>query len=85
MLVKARGRWSVEGGRVATSGVATEAGAADGDTWTDLMARAGASVVNGLGEDRARGAGEVLRLDRRELVLRPVGVEDPPVIACARR
>ncbi len=84
MLITARGRWSTEGGQVTTSDVETEAGSADGDAWTNLMARAGASLVNSFGDAQMRGAGEVLKLDRRELLLRPTGVEDPPVIACRR-
>lgn len=81
---KARGRWSAEGGQIATTDVTTEAGSADGDAWTDLMARATASVINTFNIDQPRATGEVLQLDRRQLVMRPLGVEDPPVISCAR-
>jgi hypothetical protein len=84
MLVTVRGWWAVEGDRIVTSGVTTEAHAADGDAWTDMMAGLGASFVNSLGERGSAGAGEVLRLGAGELVLRPLGVEDPPVIACTR-
>ncbi len=62
----------------------TEAGSADGDAWTDLVARATASLVNTFAIDQPRATGEVLQLDRQQLVMRPVGVEDPPVISCAR-
>jgi hypothetical protein len=84
MLVTVQGRWAVEGDRITTSGVTTEAHAAGGDAWTDMMANLGASFVNSLGERGSTSAGEVLRLGPGELVLRPLGVEDPPVISCTR-
>lgn len=83
MLITARGRWSVDGGHIATSDVETAAGSADGDAWTNLMAQAGASIMNSFGGSETRSTSEVLELDRSELLLRPVGVEDPPVIACS--
>lgn len=84
MLVTVRGRWSVEGDRIATSGVTTEARAADGDPRTDTMAKLGASFLNSLGDKGSASASEVLRLSAGYLVLRPLGVEDPPVISCTR-
>jgi hypothetical protein len=84
MQVNATGRWVVEGDRIATSDVQTDASAADGDAWTNMMANVGASIVNNLGREQTAGAGDVLKLSRSELLLRPVAVEDPPVISCTR-
>lgn len=80
--ITATGNWSVEGGAIVTSGVTTEASSAD--AWTDMMAGVAARLVDSFGGPEDRAAGEVLKLTRAELVLRPSGVEDPPVIACTR-
>ena len=84
MLVKVTGRWAVEGDRITTSEVETEAGSADGDAWTNMMANVGATFVNSFGGTQSNGAGDVLKLGRGELVFRPMGIEDPPVISCTR-
>jgi hypothetical protein len=80
--VEANGRWSVEGGEIVTSEVETEASSED--AWTNLMAGVGARFVDAFGGSQNRASGEVLKLGRGELVVRPSGVEDPPVIACTR-
>jgi len=82
MRVKMTGRWAVEGDRIVTSDVETEASAQD--AFTNVMAGIGTSIVNSFGQEQARGAGDVLKLGRDELVLRAVGVEDPPVFSCTR-
>ena len=82
MEIEAKGRWAVEGQQVTTSGVETEASSED--AWTDFMAGVSAQLVDSFGGSENRSSGDVLKLTRRELVLRPVGVEDPPVIACTR-
>jgi hypothetical protein len=83
MQVTARGRWKVRGDHLVTSDVVTEARSADGDAATDTLAGIGARFVNALTADDA-GASDVLELSPERLVLRPVGVEDAPVVACAR-
>ena len=80
--VEANGRWSVDGGEIVTSGVTTEASSED--AWTNLMAGVGAQFVDWFGRAQDRASVEVLKLSRGELVVRPNGVEDPPVIACTR-
>jgi hypothetical protein len=82
MRAKVTGRWAVEGDRIVTSDVETEAGS--DDAWTNMMAGIGASIVNSFGQEQTRGVGDVLKLDRDELVLRAVGVEDPPIFSCTR-
>ena len=82
MRVEANGRWSVEGGEIVTSEVATEASSED--AWTNLMAGVGAQFVDWLGGAQDRASVEVLKLSRGELTVRPSSVEDPPVIACTR-
>ena len=82
MRVEANGRWSVEGGEIVTSEVETKASSED--AWTNLMAGVGAQFIDLFGGAQDRASVEVLKLGRDELVLRPRGVEDPPVIACTR-
>jgi hypothetical protein len=82
MRVEANGRWSVEGGEIVTSEVTTEASSED--AWTNLMAGVGAHFIDLVGGAQDRVSVEVLKLSRGELVVRPSGVEDPAVIACAR-
>ena len=83
MLVTARGSWAVQGDHLVTNGVTTEARSADGDEATDTLAAIGAQYINTLTADDA-GASDVLELSPARLVLRPVGVEDAPVVACTR-
>jgi hypothetical protein len=44
----------------------------------------GAQFIDLFGGAQDRASVEVLKLGRDELVLRPRGVEDPPVIVCTR-
>ena len=67
--------------RLTTGGLRTEARAADGDRQTDLLAKAGAQMVDAMSA-AAPDASEILALDPARLTLRPAGVDDPPVIAC---
>jgi hypothetical protein len=80
--VEANGGWSVEGGEIVTSEVTTEASSED--AWTNLMAGVGAQFIDWFAGAQDRASVEVLKLGRGELVVRPIGVEDPPVIACTR-
>ncbi len=83
IAVAQRGRWSLEHNRLLTRDVVTAAHALDGNTETDAMAKASAALLDAMsGTEPA--ASEVLRLDRRRLSLRPVGITDPPVLGCAR-
>jgi hypothetical protein len=84
LVVTVRGQWSCAGDKVVTSGLTTEARSADGDANTDLLAGLGAQFVNSYAANQADGAADVLELGPDRLVLRPVGVADPPVIACTR-
>lgn len=83
IIVTARGRWAVADHRLITSGLRTEARAADGDRQTDLLAKASAQMVDAMSAAEP-DTSEVLALDPARLLLRPVGVDDPPVIACTR-
>lgn len=79
-----QGRWSVEGDQLVTTEVKTVARTADGNTEMDAMAQAGADLIDLMAGD-APHASQILRLDRQELVLRPVDMQDPPMIGCSRR
>ena len=83
IIVTARGQWAVADDRLTTSGLRTEARAADGDRQTDLLAKAGAQMVDAMSAAEPDTT-EILALDPARLLLRPVGVDDPPVIACTR-
>lgn len=78
-----RGRWTIQSAQLVTRDVHTEARAADGDPQTDLLAKAGAQMVDALSAASPNTA-EILQLAPDRLVLRPVGVEDPAVLACTR-
>jgi hypothetical protein len=80
--VRASGRWAVEGDRIVTTGVTTQASSAD--PTLNVIAGLTAQYLNSQPPSLRDGSSEVLKLTNRELVLRPVGVEDPPVIACTR-
>jgi hypothetical protein len=84
LVVTVRGSWAVSGDNVVTSGLKTEARSADGDANTDLLAGLGAQFVNSYAANQADGAADVLELGPDRLILQPVGVDDPPVIACTR-
>ncbi|MGD9509987.1 MAG: hypothetical protein AB7I59_21255 [Geminicoccaceae bacterium] len=79
-----QGRWSIEGNRLVTSEVKTVARSADDNTEMDAMAQAGAELVDLLAGDTPQ-ASEIVKLDHQELILRPTGIDDPPVIGCSRR
>lgn len=79
----ARGSWEVRDGQLRTSDVHTEARAVDGDRQTDILAKASAELVDALSAAKP-DATEILALDPARLLLRPVAVDDPPVIACTR-
>lgn len=79
----ARGSWEVRDGRLRTSDVHTEARAVDGDRQTDILAKASAELVDAMSAAKP-DATEILALDPAQLLLRPVAVDDPPVIACTR-
>jgi hypothetical protein len=82
--VTTRGRWAVDGGRLALSEVRTEARSADGDPKLDRIAALSAEFLNSRPQHERDGAADVLRLSESELVLRPVGVEDPAIVRCVR-
>jgi hypothetical protein len=84
LVVTVGGTWAVAGDKVVTSGLTTEARSADGNADTDLLAGLGAQFVNSYAANQADGAADVLELGPDRLVLRPVGVDEPPVIACTR-
>ena len=83
IIVTARGQWAVADDRLLTSGLRTEARAADGDRQTDLLAKASAQMVDALSAAEP-DTSEILALEPARLLLRPIGVDDPPVIACTR-
>ncbi|MEK0082608.1 hypothetical protein [Benzoatithermus flavus] len=82
--VVARGRWAVEGGRIVTREVRTEAHAAGGDPKLDEIAALSAEFLNSRPRHERDGAVDVLRLSPDELVLRPAEVEDPAIVRCLR-
>ena len=82
MTIKSTGKWTVEGDRIVTSDVQTEAGSAD--EFTNVMAGIGSSIVNTFAKSQPAGSGDVLELTRHKLVLRAVGVDDPPIFSCTR-
>jgi hypothetical protein len=82
MTVNLTGKWAVEGDRIVTSDMQADAGSAD--AFTDVMAGIATSIANSWSTSQAQGSGDVLKLTERELVLRPVGVDDPPTFSCSR-
>jgi hypothetical protein len=83
IAVVQRGRWSVDGNRLVTDDVVTNARALDGNTETDALAKASAELLDAMAQGKP-SASEILRLDRKRLSLRPAEVTDPPVIGCIR-
>jgi hypothetical protein len=83
IAVVQRGRWSVDGNRLVTRDVVTDARALDGNTETDALAKASAELLDAMAQGKP-SASEILRLDRKRLSLRPADVTDPPVIGCIR-
>ena len=81
MSVVTTGKWSVENDRIVTSDVNSQASSPD--AFTNMLAGVAASFANSMSAQE-QGSGDVLKLTRNELTIRPVGVEDPPVIACTR-
>ncbi len=84
MISTTTGSWQVEGGDIATSGLHTEVTSADGNALMGAMAGLVSSIANSSSATMAPGKTNVLRLGPHELVMRPVGVEDPPVLSCSR-
>lgn len=84
ILAESRGQWQVQGDRIVASNVTTTARAADGNPMTNVLAGLGASIANSIMAWQDDGTSDVLTLTGNELVMRPIGVEDPPVIACMR-
>jgi hypothetical protein len=81
LTVETTGRWAVEENQILTSGVTTSAGSQD--AFTNVLAGVVTSFVNS-SDAQKQGSGDVLKLTRTELLLRPVGVEDPPTYSCSR-
>ena len=81
MSVVTTGKWSVEGDRIITSDVNTQASSPD--AFTNVLAGVASTFANNMSAQQ-QGSGDVLKLTRTELTLRPDGVEDPPVIGCTR-
>jgi hypothetical protein len=80
--VSAVGRWAVEGPLLVTSDVMTQASSAD--PTMDLLAGLTARYLNSQPPGRRDGSTDVLELTRGTLVTRPLGVDDPPTVACTR-
>ncbi len=81
MSVLTTGKWSVENDRIVTSDVNTQASSPD--AFTNVIAGVASTFANNMSAQQ-QGSGDVLKLTRTELTLRPDGVEDPPVIGCTR-
>jgi hypothetical protein len=81
MSVVTTGKWSVENDRILTSDVNTQASSED--PFTNVLAGVASTFANSMSAQQ-QGSGDVLKLTRTELTLRPDGVEDPPVIGCTR-
>jgi hypothetical protein len=83
IVATARGSWEIRDGQLLTSDVRTEARAADGDQQTDILAKASAELVDALSGTNPN-VSEILALEPSRMVARPLGSDDPPVIACTR-
>ena len=81
MSVVTTGKWSVEGDRIVTSDVNSQASSPD--AFTNMLAGVATSFANNMSAQQ-QGSGDVLKLTRNELTIRPVGIDDPPVLACTR-
>ena len=81
MSVVTTGKWSVEGDRIVTSDVNSQASSPD--AFTNMLAGVATSFANSMSAQQ-QGSGDVLKLTKTELTIRPAGVEDPPVIGCTR-
>jgi hypothetical protein len=84
MLVTGTGTWQVDGQDLVIKGTRTEASAANGDPLTSAIASIASSIANTTGIASTTARANVLRLGPHEMVMRGVGVEDPPVISCSR-
>lgn len=84
MIISSTGTWQVEGEDLIITGVHTEAKPADGNAIMGAITSFATSIVNSSSEAMTPHQSNVLRLSRHELVMRPVDVEDPPVISCTR-
>lgn len=84
MIVDVWGSWAVEGDQLVASDVRTEARAADDNPAINMLAGLGAAIANTMMATQREGASDVLRLTPNDLVMRPIGVQDAPVIACTR-
>jgi hypothetical protein len=84
IAVVQRGRWSIEGNRLLTAEVVTEARALDGNTETDALAKASAALLDAMSGDQP-AASQILRLDAKRLTVQPLDVVDPPSIGCMRQ
>jgi hypothetical protein len=83
MRFSGTGHWRVEGDRLITSDVHSDVTAADGNPLMSALGAISSSIANNFMRDRS-GPIDVLRLTANELVLRPIGIEDPPVQSCTR-
>ena len=81
MSVVTTGKWTVENDRIVTSDVNSQASSPD--AFTNMLAGVATSFANNMSAQQ-QGSGDVLKLTRNELTIRPVGIDDPPVLACTR-
>ena len=84
MIVSSTGNWEVQGEDIVMTSVHTEAKPADGNAIMGAITSFASSIVNSSSEAMTPHQSNVLRLSRHELVMRPVDVENPPVISCTR-
>ncbi len=82
MNISSTGTWNVAGDRIVTADVETKV--ESDDAFTNTMAGIATSIANSWSSPEKQGSGDVLELTAHRMVLRPVGVDDPPTIACSR-
>jgi hypothetical protein len=84
LLITATGNWRVEGDRLVTSNVESKAQALDGNPAAGFLAGIGSAFANGFLAAERDGATDILSLTKHELVMRPIGLDDPPILSCTR-
>ncbi|HEX2528760.1 MAG TPA: hypothetical protein VHL31_21010 [Geminicoccus sp.] len=76
--------WSVEGERLVISNIDSSITAADDSAGSTILAPIAQLVSSTFIDQSEPSTSDVLELTDAKLVVRPVGVEDPPIISCTR-
>lgn len=81
MAVSSQAKWTVEGEQLVISDQTSSA--TSDDPLMSAIGSIGATIANKMSANEAMQS-DVLQLDRGHLVMRGVGVDDPPILSCTR-